>query len=240
MRGERRRLHVQEGECEGDANRRIHIRAILQESAIEHEWMAESGVLRPQEACGGDSGDAYLTAATHDICHNMANVVIVEDESNRRPAKRQKVAEASGKGRRPEARMADTDVTRLRTPQRRARSKKKANRKVVVFESSEGSVAMSERIASTTDEDTREEMNLRTERIGSSEGQNEDLMEQELEPSEERTATTSQDLPPSERKQPLEKEDVSQPKTSKKQAKKLTPSEEILDRQKSLLQAKRY
>lgn len=73
MRGERRRLHVQEGECEGDANRRIHIRAILQESAIEHEWMAESGVLRPEEACGDDSGDAYLTAATHDICHNMAS-----------------------------------------------------------------------------------------------------------------------------------------------------------------------
>ncbi|OAE33546.1 hypothetical protein AXG93_4032s1030 [Marchantia polymorpha subsp. ruderalis] len=51
--------------------------------------------------------------------------------------------------------MAETDLTRLRTPKRRARPKKKANRKVVVSESLKGSVAMTERAASTTDEDMR-------------------------------------------------------------------------------------
>ncbi|OAE24633.1 hypothetical protein AXG93_4080s1130 [Marchantia polymorpha subsp. ruderalis] len=57
--------------------------------------------------------------------------------------------------------MTGTHVTRLRTPKRRARSKKKANRKVVVFEFSEGSVVMTKGTTSTMDEDTREELNLR-------------------------------------------------------------------------------
>ncbi|OAE34994.1 hypothetical protein AXG93_1864s1210 [Marchantia polymorpha subsp. ruderalis] len=58
--------------------------------------------------------------------------------------------------------MIGTDVTRLRMPKRRARPKKKANRKVVEFKSSEGSVAMTKGAASIADEDTREEMNLWT------------------------------------------------------------------------------
>ncbi|OAE32869.1 hypothetical protein AXG93_955s1070 [Marchantia polymorpha subsp. ruderalis] len=73
-------------------------------------------------------------------------------------AKRQKVAEASGEGRRLEACMAETEVTWWKTSKRHARPKKKANRKVVISESSECSVAMMEGDASTTDEDRREEV----------------------------------------------------------------------------------
>ncbi|OAE18230.1 hypothetical protein AXG93_3012s1000 [Marchantia polymorpha subsp. ruderalis] len=121
-------------------------------------------------------------------------VVITEEESERRPAKRQKVAEASSKGQRPEARMEGIDVTRLRTPKRRARLKKKANCKVVVCDSLEGSVAMTEGATSTMDEDTKKEMNLWTVGIGPSEVQNEDLVEKDVEPLEQRTPTTSQVL----------------------------------------------
>lgn len=58
--------------------------------------------------------------------------------------------------------MVGTDVTRLRTPKRHGSLKKKTNRRMVVLESSEGSVAMTEGVASTTDEDTRKELNLWT------------------------------------------------------------------------------
>lgn len=56
--------------------------------------------------------------------------------------------------------MAETEVTWWKTSKRHARPKKKANRKVVISESSECSVAMTEGDASTTDEDRREEVNL--------------------------------------------------------------------------------
>lgn len=102
--------------------------------------------------------------------------------------------------------MAETQVTQLKTPKQRARSKKKENRKVVVSKSSEGSVAMSEADASATDEDTRKELNRRTKGVGLSGVQNEDPMEEEVESSEERTETRGQVLPPSERTQPSEKE----------------------------------
>lgn len=69
-----------------------------------------------------------------------------------------------------------------------------------------------------------------------SEVQSEDPKEEEVKPSEESTATTSQDLlslgrrqPSSERNEISEKEDMLEPKTSEEYAKELTPSEEILD-----------
>ncbi|OAE21013.1 hypothetical protein AXG93_2258s1000 [Marchantia polymorpha subsp. ruderalis] len=95
-------------------------------------------------------------------------------------------------------------------PQRRpAKRHKKENCKVVIFESLEGSVAMTEEVASTTHEDTRKEVNLWTLEAGPSGVQAEDPVKEDVEPLEEMTATTSQGLQPSERKQPsLEKEDV--------------------------------
>lgn len=54
------------------------------------------------------------------------------------------MVEVSGEGRRPKARMTGTYVTR-------ARSKKKAHHRVIVLESLEYSVAMSEVNASATD-----------------------------------------------------------------------------------------
>ncbi|OAE35363.1 hypothetical protein AXG93_4052s1000 [Marchantia polymorpha subsp. ruderalis] len=98
-----------------------------------------------------------------------------------------------------------TKVMRLRTSKRRARPKKKANRKVVVSKSLKGSVAMTEEAASITDEDTRKEVNLWTARAGPSGVQNEDTVEDDVEPLGERTMTTSQGLQPSERKQPSSK-----------------------------------
>ncbi|OAE24795.1 hypothetical protein AXG93_3086s1020 [Marchantia polymorpha subsp. ruderalis] len=111
-------------------------------------------------------------------------VVMVEEGSERHLAKRHKVVEASGEGRRPEVRMARTDVMHLRTSNTRARPKKKANRKVVVSKSLEGSVAMTERATSTMDEDTREEVNLWTARVGSLGSSNEDPIEKDVELSE--------------------------------------------------------
>lgn len=77
-------------------------------------------------------------------------LVTAEEGSERLPAKKQKVAKASEVARRPEALMAGSDVTLL--PKTRARPKKKAHRWVIVSKSLEGSVAMSERIASLADE----------------------------------------------------------------------------------------
>ncbi|OAE27751.1 hypothetical protein AXG93_4476s1020 [Marchantia polymorpha subsp. ruderalis] len=94
------------------------------------------------------------------------DVVTVEDQSDRRLAKKQKIADASGEGQRPESQMPETQVMKLKTPKRRARPKKKANRKIVVFESLEASVAISEVAASAMDEDTMEEPNLQTEGAG--------------------------------------------------------------------------
>lgn len=89
-------------------------------------------------------------------------------------------------------------------PKRRARPKKKANRKMVVSESLESSVAMSEAAASTTDE----ELNLCMVEAGPSRVQNEARMEEDVEPLEERTATVSLSLPPSERMQSMKREEV--------------------------------
>lgn len=104
------------------------------------------------------------------------DVVAVKDQSDRQSAKRQKVADASDEGRRSESRMAKTQVTQLKTAKQRARLKKKSKPKVIVSEYSEGSVAMSEATRSTTDEDIREELNLRTEGEGPSRVQNEEPM----------------------------------------------------------------
>lgn len=163
-------------------------------------------------------------------------VVTTEEGSKRRPAKRKKVAKASGEGRRSKARMAGTHVTCLRAPKRRVRSKKKANRQIVVSESSEGSVAMTEGAASTTKKDTRKEVNLRITEARPSRVQNEDPLEKNVEPLRTRTATSSQGLHSLERKQPSleknetsEKADVPEPKTSEEHAKELTMSEEILE-----------
>lgn len=64
--------------------------------------------------------------------------------------------------------MAGLDVTRLKTPKTRARSKKKAHCQVIVLESSEGSVDMSKETASAADEDEMEKVNLRTIEAGPS------------------------------------------------------------------------
>lgn len=74
---------------------------------------------------------------------------------------------------------------------------------------------MTEGATSTTDEDTKEEVNLWTAGVGTSGIHNEDPIEEDVEPSEQRTATTSQGLQSLERKQSSseknkisEKEDV--------------------------------
>lgn len=73
MREQGRQLHFREVERESDASRRVYIRAALQESWIEYEWLANIGVLQPEEACDGNSSDAYLTAAANYLCHDMAS-----------------------------------------------------------------------------------------------------------------------------------------------------------------------
>ncbi|OAE25049.1 hypothetical protein AXG93_1939s1070 [Marchantia polymorpha subsp. ruderalis] len=113
---------------------------------------------------------------------------------------RGKVAEASGEGQRLEAPMAGTDITQLRTPQRSARPKKKANCRVVVSKSLKGSVAMIEAAASTTDDDTREKVNLWTTEARPLNVQNEDPLKKDVEPLGKRTAMSSQGLQPLERK----------------------------------------
>lgn len=35
--------------------------------------LEDSGVLQPEEACGSNSCDAYLAAATDDLCHGVAS-----------------------------------------------------------------------------------------------------------------------------------------------------------------------
>ncbi|OAE24638.1 hypothetical protein AXG93_4863s1010 [Marchantia polymorpha subsp. ruderalis] len=59
----------------------------------------------------------------------LVDVVTTRDLADRRPAKRRKVIEDSDVGQRPESRMAETQVTLLKMPKRRARPKKKANRR---------------------------------------------------------------------------------------------------------------
>lgn len=132
---------------------------------------------------------------------DQVDVVTTKDQSDRKPTKRRKVVEDSGAGRRPESRMVDAQVTHLRMPKRRARPKKKANRKIVVSESLESSVAMSETAASTKDEDMCEESNLRMGEAGPSGVQNEAPMEKEVEPSEKSMATVSPSLSSSESSQ---------------------------------------
>lgn len=56
--------------------------------------------------------------------------------------------------------MTRSAATRLSTPKLRARSKKKAQRRVIVSESLEDSVALSERTASSVDEYAVEEEDL--------------------------------------------------------------------------------
>lgn len=59
----------------------------------------------------------------------LVDVVTTRDLADRRPTKRRKVIEDSDVGQRPESRMAETQVTLLKMPKRRARPKKKANRR---------------------------------------------------------------------------------------------------------------
>ncbi|OAE29857.1 hypothetical protein AXG93_1469s1010 [Marchantia polymorpha subsp. ruderalis] len=55
------------------------------------------------------------------------DVVTTKNPADRRLVKRRKVVDNSGVGQRPESRMAETQVTQLMMPKRRARPKKKAN-----------------------------------------------------------------------------------------------------------------
>lgn len=89
-------------------------------------------------------------------------VVIAEEGSQQRSAKRQKIAEASVAARRLEAQMVRSAATRLRTSRTRARPKKKAQCRVVVLEISDSSIAMSEGTSSLADEDAVQEEGLRT------------------------------------------------------------------------------
>ncbi|OAE19473.1 hypothetical protein AXG93_1040s1370 [Marchantia polymorpha subsp. ruderalis] len=110
----------------------------------------------------------------------------------------------------------------------RTRLKKKANRRRVVSDSSESSVAKSDATASTTDKEMREEPTLRAEEGVSLEVRNKTPIKVKVEPLEERTATVSPSLPLSERMQSMKGEEVPQPKTSEELAKELTLSEDIL------------
>lgn len=147
----------------------------------------------------------------------------------RRPAKKRKILTDSGEGRRPESRMAETQVTGIELSKTQARLKKKANRERVVSDSSDSSVAKTDAAASTIDEEKREVRTLRALEGGPSEVQAEVSMEVAVEPSEERTATVCLSLLPSEQTRSMGSEKVPQPKTSEELARNLTLSKEILE-----------
>ncbi|OAE31316.1 hypothetical protein AXG93_1962s1730 [Marchantia polymorpha subsp. ruderalis] len=146
-----------------------------------------------------------------------------------RLAKRRKMIDDSGEGRRPESRVAKTQVTRIRMSKTGARPKKKANRRRDVFDFSESSVAKSDAAASTTDEEKREKPTLWIVEGVPSGVQAEVLMEVAVEPSEERTAIVSLSLPPLEQTRSMGSDEVLQPKTSEELPKDLTLNEEILE-----------
>lgn len=120
-------------------------------------------------------------------------------------------------------------MTQIKMSKMRARPKKKANRMRVVSDSSKSSVAKSKAATSTKDKEMREEPTLRAEEEGPSGVQAEVPMEVAVEHLEERTETVSPSLPPLEWMQPMENEEVPQPKTSEELVKELTLSEEILE-----------
>lgn len=159
----------------------------------------------------------------------QVDVVATREQPERRPTKRRKVIADNGEGRRPELRMAETQVTRIRMLRTRAKPKKKANRRRIVSDSSESSVAKSDVAASKTDEEKREEPTLQAVEGRPSGIQVEVPMEEVAEPSEEWMVTVNPNLPPSEQMRSMKTKEVTQPKTSEELAKKLTLSEEILE-----------
>ncbi|OAE19719.1 hypothetical protein AXG93_411s1250 [Marchantia polymorpha subsp. ruderalis] len=133
--------------------------------------------------------------------------VEVVTEQDGRPAKRQKIAEFTVAARRSEAQMASSATTRFRMPKTRARSKKKAQHRVVLLESSESSVDMSKGIASSADEDAVEGDDLQTLECGS----------------------LGKRMSSEKRSRSLKKADVPEPKTGEEYAKELTLDHKILE-----------
>lgn len=82
---------------------------------------------------------------------------VVRESSERRSAKRRSIIADIEEDQRPESRMAETQVTGIRSLKTRARPKKKANRERVVSDSSDSSVVKTDAAASTTNEEKREE-----------------------------------------------------------------------------------
>ncbi|OAE19273.1 hypothetical protein AXG93_909s1030 [Marchantia polymorpha subsp. ruderalis] len=85
----------------------------------------------------------------------LIQVDVIKEQSERRLAKRQSIIVDSEEGRRPESRMTKTQRTGIKSSKTQARPKKKANRERFVSDSLNSSVAKTDAVASTTDEEKK-------------------------------------------------------------------------------------
>lgn len=55
---------------------RIYLRSTLQEREIGDEWVKDSRLQGPEEACNGVRDNAHSTTATHDLRHRLAGQLL--------------------------------------------------------------------------------------------------------------------------------------------------------------------
>lgn len=168
----------------------------------EKRFPKEQGILAIESSEETDEeDDVQLEEPPQRIARGPVQVDVVREQSNRRLAKRRRIIADSGEGRRLESRMAETQITGIRSLKTQARPKKKANSERVVSNSLVSSVVKTDPVASTT---KRRGSGIQIEEEVPSAVQTKVPMEVTVEPSKERKETVSPSPPLSEETRSME------------------------------------